>query len=585
MAQKPRILSARLVLHLFLTLSSAKPTLRNSPSPDWEALNRSVNGRLHTVTPFALPCFSSYQGQTSQPSADLCTAVQRNYTSALFRTDTFGGYMHSQGEICAGPSTSQCILDDTNPSDQLAFSNKSCGQGNLASYYIEVQEPGDVQAAFEFSEKTSVKLSIKNSGHDYLSRSNLKGSLALWTRKLQQLSHGASFTPDGCSSGAVFNAITIGAGVNLDQVYRYADEQNVTFIGGSSPGVGPSGGFVQGGGHGLLTNVYGLAIDRVLQFKVVTPDGRFLIASDCTNQDLFWALRGGGGGTFGVVLESTHRVEPVFPLVFAFITFPATSTNTPQFISLIVNNSLTWAGQGWGGPQGPNFIAMANPMLDLAAATASMAPAAAYALSQNGSVSIDLYPSYFDVYNQFIAPAGNLGVGSAEFPTNRLIPASTMRSASGRLQVNAYLNKALLEGASPVIFQTTPYLYRYSPGTTSATPAWRNSVWMIVNSVQWAWNSTFNEKRETVLRLKGLTRDLEALAPSSGAYGNEADPWTVDWRHAWWGPSYSRLLSLKRRFDPQGLLNCWRCVGWSEALQAQGREFECMGALDSWNSY
>ncbi|KAI9768106.1 MAG: hypothetical protein M1840_005140 [Geoglossum simile] len=582
MAQKAYIGSTYPVLLCLLLIgSTANPTPWSAQSPDWDALNRTVNGRLHAVTPFALPCFSNYNGQSIQPNPDACATTQSNYNSALFRTDSFNGYTHNQGEICPGPSTSQCILDNKNPTNPIAFGNASCGQGNLASYYIEVQEPRDVQMAFEFSKKTGVRLSIKNSGHDYLSRSNLKGSLALWTRKLQHFSHDISLVPRGCSNRTSFNAITMGAGVDLDQLYKYAHKRNVTFIGGNNPGIGPSGGTVMGGGHGLLTNAYGLGIDRVVQFKVVTPDGRLLITNACTNPDLFWALRGGGGGTFGVVLESTHRVEPAFPLVFAFMSFPATSTNTAPFTSLLVNNSLAWADQGWGGPQGPTFIAMANTVLNLSVARASMAPAAAYVLSQNGSVSIELYPNYFPIYEQFIVPTGNIGAGSAYFTTNRLIPNHLMGSAFGRSQVSNYLNKLVSEGVPTVIFQSPPYLYNYTPNTTSATPAWRDSVWIITNTAEWAWNSTLSEKRAVVSKLKQLTKGLEELAPSSGAYANEADPWTVDWREDWWGPNYPRLLRLKKKYDPRALLNCWRCVGWEEELQGPGHEFECMGSVDS----
>jgi hypothetical protein len=49
-----------------------------------------------------------------------------------------------------------------------------------------------------------------------------------------------------------------------------------------------------------------------LQYTVVTPNGKVVVANKCQNSDLFWALRGGGGGTFGVVLDSTHKVEPNF---------------------------------------------------------------------------------------------------------------------------------------------------------------------------------------------------------------------------------------------------------------------------------
>lgn len=60
----------------------------------------------------------------------------------------------------------------------------------------------------------------------------------------------------------------------------------------------------------MLSNNFGLGADRVLQYRVVTPQGEYLTANACQNTDLFYALRGGGGGTFGVVMESTFLAEP-----------------------------------------------------------------------------------------------------------------------------------------------------------------------------------------------------------------------------------------------------------------------------------
>lgn len=63
-------------------------------------------------------------------------------------------------------------------------------------------------------------------------------------------------------------------------------------------------------GHGPLTSKYGLGVDQVLEYKVVTADGNLMVANNITNTDLFWALRGGGGGTFGVIVEATVKAYP-----------------------------------------------------------------------------------------------------------------------------------------------------------------------------------------------------------------------------------------------------------------------------------
>ncbi|KAG8680625.1 hypothetical protein FRC11_002206, partial [Ceratobasidium sp. 423] len=123
------------------------------------------------------------------------------------------------------------------------------------------------------------------------------------------INYSTAFIPEGCNQTGV-PALTYGAGQEMDSLYEFAEANNITFIGGIARKIGAAGGWLQGGGHSILSNTYGLGVDRVLQFRLVTPDGRTRVANACQNQDLFWALRGGGGGTFGVVLEATSEVIP-----------------------------------------------------------------------------------------------------------------------------------------------------------------------------------------------------------------------------------------------------------------------------------
>ncbi|KAJ6137572.1 hypothetical protein N7471_004058 [Penicillium samsonianum] len=65
-----------------------------------------------------------------------------------------------------------------------------------------------------------------------------------------------------------------------------------------------------------------------------------------------------------------------------------------------------------------------------------------------------------------------------------------------------------------------------------------------------------------------MTAAIKKITPGSGVYNNEANPFTTNWRQIWWGDNYSRLLSIKRKYDPRGLLTCWKCVGWEESQAA-----------------
>lgn len=93
-------------------------------------------------------------------------------------------------------------------------------------------------------------------------------------------------------------------------VYEFAEANNITVVGGSSRTVGPVGGWISGGGHGALSNTLGLGVDNVMEIKTVLPNGTYVTANRCQNQDLFFALRGGGGSTFGVNMEMTTRAHP-----------------------------------------------------------------------------------------------------------------------------------------------------------------------------------------------------------------------------------------------------------------------------------
>lgn len=85
------------------------------------------------------------------------------------------------------------------------------------------------------------------------------------------------------------------------------------------------GGLTLGGGHGHLTRKYGLTIDNLLGADVVLPDGRFVKANDSENEDLFWAVRG-GGGNFGVVTSFTFRLHPVHTVVVGITLWPIDQT-------------------------------------------------------------------------------------------------------------------------------------------------------------------------------------------------------------------------------------------------------------------
>jgi hypothetical protein len=101
-----------------------------------------------------------------------------------------------------------------------------------------------------------------------------------------------AFQAQGCTSCAKkIPRAVMGPGCQFGEIYPWLDQFKYTLVGGASFTVG-LGGYLSGGGHGLLSADHGLAIDQVLEVEMVTPQGEILVLNECQNQELYWAVRG-----------------------------------------------------------------------------------------------------------------------------------------------------------------------------------------------------------------------------------------------------------------------------------------------------
>ncbi|KAF8607283.1 FAD-binding domain-containing protein [Ceratobasidium sp. AG-I] len=543
------------------------PAITRVPSVVWSVLNGVVGGRLYTNgAPFSRPCFQNGTA-TGSLNADACASVQTNYLSNVFRADNFGAYMNTQWETCQA-TQDNCYLDYTNRANAAAFTPpKTCAQGSVSAYYIDVRNAVDVIAAFVFSRLTSVPLVIKNSGHDYKGRSSGPNSLTLWTHNIKYINYNANFKPDLCSATAV-KAVTYGAGQDFASLYQFAEDNGLTFVGGSDKTVGAAGGWVQGGGHGILSNTLGLGVDRVLQFKIVTPDGIVRTANACQNTDLFWALRGGGGGTFGVVLEATSKVEAKVPTQSIFVKFNPVTAHVVAYMNTIIENSVQWAEDGWGGYISPNYAIFATPKLNRTEAEASMAPLTQIVNSFGSDIianNFSSYDSFLPLFNNVISNAA-APVGLPFAMSSRIVPASNFATADSRSALlGAMLAAFTTVGGKAQIMVTAPYSYNAtSASDVSATPAWRGALWHTLLVGYWNFDSTVDQQQAVYTSVSAAADKLRAVTPA-GAYQNEADVSEPDHENAFWGSNYARLVTIKKKYDPKGLLDCWHCVNWKGA--------------------
>ncbi|PFH45424.1 hypothetical protein AMATHDRAFT_71699 [Amanita thiersii Skay4041] len=529
---------------------------------NWDTLNQLVGGRLQRGVPFAQPCYT--QGFNSSE----CQQIKSSYVDEITRSRNFGAYIQTQWETCQ-ETGQQCLLDSTMPSNEAPIRQK-CQQGSVSEHYIDVKTPDDVKQALKFSRKTGIPIIIKNTGHDYKGRSSAPGSLALWTHNLKNISYKPDFIPEGCK-GTVGPqpAVTMGAGIQWMDAYAFADKNNITLVGGSDRSVGAAGGWLQGGGHGALTNTMGLGVDRVLEYKVVTPDGRYRTANACQNKDLFFALRGGGGGTFGVVLESTILAAPPVKLQTVIVSFPTkNATLTRELWTILVDNGIKWADEGWGGYGVANVAILLNPKMGKEEAQESMRPLIEFGerlkadTSQQGSklvvTEFPTWKAFFDVFTgDFTSITGvNLALAS------RLVSRTNFATPGSRSELVTALQKA--ETATPglIMLIAAPSTFPYVPGATSVTEKWRTSVYHVTVVAPWKWNAT---KKEIRARYTDASRSIDALRKitEDAAYVNEADVYEPNHEVAFWGSNYPELLRIKNKYDPDHLLDCWHCVGWN----------------------
>ncbi|KAJ7719991.1 FAD-binding domain-containing protein [Mycena maculata] len=543
--------------------------LASAPTHIWETLSARLGGRVFQPTPFAQPCFHN-------ATSVECASVQELYQNEKARTHQAGGYTWGQWEMCQA-SGEQCLLDFMTPTDPDATASpNTCELGSIPPHFIDVQGPDDVIAAFEFSKTTGIRLVIKNTGHDFKGRSSGQGSLALWTHNLKDISYDAAFVPEGCT--AAYPGVTAGAGVQFFEAFQFAEEHNITLVGGSDATVGFTGGFVQGGGHGVLSPVLGLGVDRALQFKVVTPDGAYRTANACQNEDLFFALRGGGGGTFGVVLEATILAGPAAPVQVVVVTWATKSPErTKALWALITENMLGWADAGWGGYSMPELALFVTQRLSKDEAAASMAPLLGFAEQlkadevEGAMVMVMEFPSFLPFFTSFMTDAGGnagAGVGYSVSLTSRLVQRASFATPASRSElVDALMaaSGAPAPDAPLMIIQitapTATHADDLAPGRTSVTPAWRDAVYHVTSMGMWNWNATGADMRAVYKRTSALMDHVRAVTPDA-AYLNEADVYEPNHEVSFWGDHYPELAGIKMKYDPDRLLDCWQCVGW-----------------------
>ncbi len=396
----------------------------------------------------------------------------------------------------------------------------------------------EVKAVIRWARRHGIRLAIRSGGHSYAGLSSTTGVVV-------DLAHfaGVAVRPDGTAR--------IGAGIELQDAYARLWTSRRAISTGSHPTVG-LGGLALGGGQGFASRAHGLTCDNVTAIEIVTADGRLRKCSATADPDLFWALRGGGAGSYGIVTAFTLRTFPVDTVTTFNIEWPWAAAHgavvawqtfmqsAPDTISSVL--ALRVPATTGGDPK----VAVNGQMLGpRSEAVAALAP-----LTGAGSpVSVTITERPFNVAVKYFEGTGarraRLAAKSA-FARELLTPAGVDTLISA---VNAKHRDPRLRGGGIVMFAYGGAINRVAPSATAFVH--RDAMFSLEYVSLWADRSV--SLAEVSI---GWVRDAHAaIRPyvSGQAVQNYADTDLAGWRRAYYGQNLERLVAVKKRYDPANL--------------------------------
>ncbi|KAE8374542.1 isoamyl alcohol oxidase [Aspergillus bertholletiae] len=561
----------------------------------WDTLNSTVNGKLIHNQPLAESC---YPGQDY--NAQSCKDISNGWhNSSIIGLDPLG-YSYPLFDTCPPVNTS-------------AAKGQACDLGNAPVYTVNATEAEDVAAGIRFAKENNILLVIKNTGHDIVGRSQGYGSLMIWIKYIRNgLQYHENYSsPSGCRANWTGSAFTVGGGYVWREVYYAAADKGQLVVGGGDSTVGVIGGYLQGAGHGYSSHHFGLGTDQVLEMTVVLASGEIVIANACQHTDLFTALRGGGGGTYGVVISTTIKAYPTRPVLAHRLSVIPLNASLATLLNVSANivskyPILSDAGFSGYGTMGPGALLGQSSQVSalyghkfgkmLPNNNASIAASIQQAksvinkhlvqdlLPYNGSdfritSEWTLYPSFKKYY---AATGGQPTVGISNLLlTSRLFDKAALLNNEQKLEgmmrtlFSTHTNRTLsakdtmlylcLVGGGKVL-HPEPY--------TSVHPGWRKAYLLSEVINVWSEDASVEEIKKVKDDLTFRKMDaMRALTPGMGNYLNEADRYDPSWKEDFWGENYGWLRSVKQRYDPDHIFWCYPCVGseyWGEVTSEKG---------------
>ena len=481
-----------------------------------------------------------------------------------------------------------------------------------STYVVAARNAADVCAAVKFARAYNLRLVVKGGGHSYQGTSNAPDSLLVWTRAMNSIVLHDAFVAQGCHGRiAAQPAVTVGAGAIWIDAYDAVTTRAGRYVqGGGCTTVGVAG-HVQSGGFGSFSKGFGTASGSLIEAQIVTADGILRTVNPSQHPDLYWALKGGGGGSWGVVTQvtlRTHELPEFFggaegtvrartdqafrELILRMISFYHENLFNPHWgeqisvgpgnllrISMVCQGLDSSSVKKTWQPLFDNF--KANPDLTVTDSLGAGAGSArhwwdAVDRKQRGSDSMiddprpgapathawwkgdqDQVGALLYGFESAWLPASLLEVGQRERLVDALFAASRIQ------QVELHFNKGLA-GA--------PAEHIAAAADTAMNPQALSSfaLAIIADGGAPAYPGLPGAKRDLPRARHGrdvvseAMRKLKAVAPEGGSYVSESNFFEPAWQRSFWGDHHDRLRAVKAKYDPDGLFFVHHGVGSEE---------------------
>jgi FAD/FMN-containing dehydrogenase len=420
------------------------------------------------------------------------------------------------------------------PSDKMYAQYKqefNLRTAKLPALRILVRTTQGLAISLSWLKENQIPFAIRCGGHSFEGFSQ-SSTVVVDTRLMNQI-----------QIDPISKVLTVGGGASLGQIYKAVGEQGLAFPAGSCPNVGVSG-HVLGGGYGLLSRSLGLACDSMLAAEIVMADGKIVTASAQSNPDLFWALKGGGGGSFGVVSRYKFRTYPVTKVSVFGISWNLPKENA----GAVFRNWQAWNQSASSGVTSL-FRINKNKNGSFYLHAVGQSIHSETWLKSEIQPLLDIEPSsltvkgmsFLDGVRRFAGKEDYSSVymkGKSDYIYKEMSEEGIQVAFAGMEKQNAGTIGMAFDGYGGQIAKI---------GSLDTAFYHRKARSVIQYFCQWG--SAVN----TESRLKIIREYHQSMRPyvSGYAYVNYCDTDIKNWHQAYWGENFEKLVAVKRKWDPE----------------------------------